>query len=93
MIRKVSKALSLSTFIANRLCFSFTERFILEETKLIRNDWLSIFFIAKVASDGIFGLSLIIVIAKSLIESTIAENSVSCLLGLFSSTSFIKAFR
>jgi hypothetical protein len=31
-----------------------------EVTKLIRNDWLSIFLIAKVASLGMFGLSVII---------------------------------
>jgi hypothetical protein len=45
------------------------------------------FLIAKVASVGIFGLSLIISIANSLIESTIAENSLSFFLGLFSGTS------
>ena len=65
----------------------------LEETKLIKNGLLSMFLIAKVASVGIFGLSLIIWIAKSLIDSTIALNSTSLLSGRSSGTSLIVAFK
>ena len=54
------------------------------ETKFIKKDWLSIFFIANVASVGMFGLSLMISIANSLIESAMALNSVSFFAGLFS---------
>ena len=46
-----------------------------DDTKLIKNELLSIFFIAKEASLGMFGLSFIISKANSLIESIIAENS------------------
>ena len=71
MKRSVSSALSFKLLIESNPCLSATDKFILEETKLIRKGELSIFLIAKVASVGIFGLSLIISIAKSLIDSTI----------------------
>ena len=48
---------------------------------------------AKVASVGIFGLSLIISIANSFIDSTIVVNSVSTFPGLFSGTSLIVAVK
>jgi len=60
-----------------------TERFKLEETKLTKNDLLSIFLIAKVASVGKLGLSCIILTANSFKDSIIALNSVSFLLGRF----------
>ena len=46
-----------------------------EDTKLTKNELLSIFLMANVASVGIFGLSLIISKDKSLMESIIAANS------------------
>jgi len=64
-----------------------------EETKLIKNGLLSIFFMAKVASEGIFGLSFMISIANSLIESTMVLNSSSFASGRFSTTSLIVALR
>ena len=63
----------------------------LEVTKLIKNDWLSMFFMANVASLGMLGLSFMIWIANSFIESIIAKNSVSCFPGRFSETSSILA--
>ena len=93
MYFKVVNARSFKSFISNKSCFSVTERFILEETKLIRNELLSIFLIAKVASVGMFGLSVIICIANSLTESIIAENSLSFLAGRASLTSLIVAFK
>ncbi len=58
---------------------------------MIKNDWLSIFFIANVASEGIFGLSLMICIANSFTESKIAVNSESFSSGRSSVTSLIVA--
>ena len=49
----------------------------LDDTKLITKDGLSIFFIAIVASEGIFGESSIISRAMSFTESTNALNSLS----------------
>ena len=63
-----------------------------DDTKFTKNELLSIFFIAKEASLGIFGLSLIISSAKSLIESIIAENSLFFTAGLASGKSLIVAF-
>ena len=63
----------------------------MDETKLTKNDLLSIFLIAKVASLGKLGLSWIILTANSLSESIIALNSVSFFLGRFSGTSFTVA--
>jgi hypothetical protein len=51
------------------------------------------FFIAKDASEGIFGLCFIICNAKSLIESIIALNSLSVLSGIISGTPCIIAFK
>ena len=51
------------------------------------------FLIAKVASDGMFGLSLMISIAKSLIDSIIVINSSSFFFGRTSFTSFILALK
>ena len=64
-----------------------------EETKLIKNGLLSIFLIAKVASEGIFGLSFMISMAKSFIDSIIVENSSSFFFGRTSFTSFILALK
>ena len=62
-----------------------------EHTKLIRKVLLSIFLIAKEASDGMFGFLLIISSASSLIESIAAINSLSFLPGLSSGFDFIFA--
>ena len=63
----------------------------LDETKLIKNELLSIFFIAKDASDGIFGFRFIISNESSLIESTISLNSELSSPGLTSEISLIFA--
>ena len=65
----------------------------LEDTKLIKKEGLSMFFIAKEASDGIFGLPLIICKAKSFIDSIIAPNSAFFNSGLTSGTSSTEADR
>ena len=51
------------------------------------------FLIAKVASEGMFGLSFMISIAKSLIDSIIVKNSSSFFFGRTSFTSFILALK
>ena len=63
----------------------------LDDTKFIKNEGLSILEIANEASLGIFGLCFIILSANSLIESTIAENSSFSFSGLASGTSLIVA--
>ena len=57
----------------------------------MRNELLSMFLIAKDASDGMFGLCFIISKDKSLIDSIAATNSTSSFLGMNSSTLFILA--
>jgi hypothetical protein len=68
-------ARSCKSLIDNKFCFSATETAIFDETKLIRNELLSIFLIANDASDGIVGLCFIILRDNSLIESIAALNS------------------
>ena len=65
----------------------------LDDTKLIKNGLLSMFFMAKVASEGIFGLSFIISIDISLIDSIIVANSSSFFFGRISFTSLIFALK
>ncbi len=60
---------------------------------MTRNELLSIFFIAKLASEGMFGLSLIISKDKSFIDSIIALNSSLSLAGLASAISDIVAVK
>ena len=50
------------------------------------------FLIAKEASLGILGFSLMIWSAKSLIESIVAENSLSLISGISSATASISDF-
>ena len=88
----VSRALSCKSLISNKSCFSETLRFILDETKFTKNELLSIFLIAKEASEGIFGLCLMICKANSFIESIMALNSESADSGIISGTPSIKAF-
>jgi len=64
----------------------------LDDTKLIKKELLSIFLIAKDASLGIFGLSFIISSASSFIDSIIAENSLFFTAGFASEISRIVAF-
>ena len=65
----------------------------LEDTKFTKNESLSIFLIAKLASEGIFGLSFIISKDNSLIESIIALNSSFSFAGLASGISDIVAVK
>jgi hypothetical protein len=61
--------------------------------KLIKKALLSIFFIAKLASEGIFGLSFIIRSDNSFIESIIALNSSFSTSGFSSGISFTDAVK
>src|SRR5690606_11091663 len=88
----VAKALSLRSLISNKDCFSLTVKFMLEDTKFIKNELLSIFLMANEASLGMFGLSLLICKAKSFIGSIMASCSLLFLLGLVSGTSRMVAF-
>ena len=54
--------------ISRIFCFSPTSAFMCEEMKLTRKVGLSMFFMAKLASEGILGEMLIIFSAKSLME-------------------------
>ena len=65
----------------------------LEDTKLTRNELLSMFLIANEASEGIFGLSLIISNDNSLIDSIMALNSSLSGAGLASGISDIVAVK
>ena len=76
---------------SKRFCFSFREIFILEETKFIKKEALSIFLIAIVASVGMFGDNSIIFNAKSFTESTKALNSLSDFEGFASTNSVTEA--
>ena len=72
---RVSMALFFRSLISKSFCLSETGKFILDETKFTKNELLSIFFIAKEASEGIFGFLLIISKERSLMDSIIALNS------------------
>ena len=76
---------------ASSSCFSATLRFRFEDTKLIKNDPLWMFWIAKEASEGRFGLILIILSASSFIPSTMASNSLLLGAGFFSFISLTEA--
>mgnify|MGYP001090047733 CR=1 FL=1 len=65
--------------------------FRLELTKLIRKDELSMFLIAKAASEGILGLFLMIFNDFYFFESIIALNSSFSFAGLASGTSLMVA--
>src|SRR5690606_21377822 len=88
----VAKALSLRSLISNKDCFSLTVKFMLEETKVIKNELLSIFLMTNEASLRMFVLSLIICKDKSFIDSIMASNPMLYLLGLVSGTSRMVAF-
>ena len=88
---KIAVARSFSSSISNTPCFSKTVAFILDDIKLMRNDVLSIFLIAKAASEGIFGFSCTILIERSLTASIVASNSLSFASGFTSGISFIIA--
>ena len=90
---KVDKALSFKSFVANNSCFSFTLKFIFEETKLIKKEGVSIFLMANEASEGMAGLFLIIFKLNSFIASTIALNSALPSAGLASTTGLTCAIR
>ena len=85
------RALFCKLSICKILYFSPTEIFILEDTKFTRKELLWIFLIANDASVGIFGLSLIIFNAKSLIESIVALNFLSSFSGFNSINSLTEA--
>ena len=91
MKRNVSIARSLRSLISSSFCLSSTVTLRLDETKLIRKEELSMFFIAKAASEGILGLLFIICKDFSLIESIITLNSSFSKAGFASGTSFIVA--
>ncbi len=84
-------ALFFRLLISKSFCLSETGKFMLDETKFIKNELLSIFFIAKEASEGIFGFLLIISKERSLIDSIIALNSELSRPGLTSGTSLMFA--
>ena len=71
--------------------FSSTLKFMLEHTKLTKNESLWIFLIANDASLGIFGFSSIILRAISLIDSIVAPNSLLFFSGFNSGISLIFA--
>ena len=60
---------------------------------MTRKELLSIFLIAKLASEGMFGLSFIISNDKSLIDSIIALNSLLSVAGFASAISEIVAVK
>ena len=68
------KALSSILILESKFCLSFNVIFIFEQTKFIKKAELCIFLIAKDASEGMLGFSLIIFRAISFMASIVAEN-------------------